>query len=331
MENKNFKNMEENESDIEMSKIELACAPMLKVTTPTFRYLLRLISKKVILYTEMIVANTVVHVTDEKLDILLGKPEENTVVQMGGSDKYMMAEAIKRLLKMGFKTFNLNCGCPSDRVQAGMFGAILMLHKELVADMINYVHEQTGVILTLKTRIGVDEEDSYEFFKGFIEHIVRNTKCRIFYVHARKCWLKGLNPKKNRNIPPLTYDYVYKIKEEFPDCFIGINGGIKLKNAWKVKNCDGIMIGREAWNYIEVFNKIWNVESNLKDAMKKYLEWASSTNFSLSKVIQPIISIRKNKGNNKKYKQRINEIFQDKTPIKDVYARIEEFFDEIDK
>ena len=309
------------------TKIELACAPMLKVTTPPFRKFLRIICKEVILYTEMIVINTVTNVSEEKLNFLLGDPEDNTVVQLGGSDPEMCVKAVEKLLKMGYKQFNLNCGCPSDRVQKGMFGAILMKHKELVAEIVNRVYEETGVIITLKTRIGADDCDSYEFFREFIDYIYKNTKCRKFYVHARKCWLKGLSPTQNRNVPPLRYDYVYRIKEEFNDCFIGINGGIKYKNIEKTGNCDGAMIGRDAMADIETFNKILNIKTDILKSLEEYFNWAINSEYHLSKIIYPIVHLRKGKTNSKLYKLKINELIQNKIDIKEAYEQIKPFFE----
>ncbi|ORD95007.1 DUSA [Enterospora canceri] len=306
---------------------ELAVAPMLKVTTPCFRRFLGIISPTVALYTEMIVANTVVNVTDHKLRFLLGDPTETTVVQIGGSDPPMIATAVERLIGMGYDKFNLNCGCPSDRVQKGMFGAILMKHKELVSEIINCVYDRCGVIMTVKCRIGVDEFDSYDFFSEFISHIADTTKCRVFYVHARKCWLRGLNPRQNRNIPPLHYEFVHKIKEDRPNLFIGLNGGIKARNIDSVGDLDGAMIGREAWNNIEVFNEIRGEAVDMKEAVREYLEWCSTTEYSISRVVQPLINIRKGMGNSKAYKKALNDAVQNKTKdFLDFYQNIEHFY-----
>lgn len=311
---------------IDFKKKELSCAPMLKITTPCFRHFMRLICSEVVLFSEMIVANTVINVTDVKLKYLLGDAEERTVVQIGGSDPVLIVDAIKRLVSLGHKMFNLNCGCPSDRVQAGMFGAILMLHPDIVITIINRVYEETGIIISLKIRTGVDENDSYEFLYNFVETIIKNTPCKTFYVHARKCWLKGLNPKQNRNIPKLEYENVYRLKKDFGDCFIGLNGGINEKNANKVSICDGIMIGREAWNNMTVFNDILNKDVDFVKALKEYFCWVSKTEYSLSKILHPIINLRKGRGNNKLFKQTINNIMHKKPEIDKIFEIICPFF-----
>lgn len=304
---------------------ELSLAPMLKVTTPFFRMLMRKISKDVILFTEMIVSSTVIHVSLEKLQFILGFPEEHTVVQIGGSNPEEVAKSVQILKELGWKHFNLNCGCPSDRVQSGKFGAILMLDKINVANIINTVFKTTGIIISLKIRTGVDLNDSYEFFKDFIDYIVSNTPCFKFYVHARKCWLQGLSPKQNRNTPPLCYNYVYTIKREYPNIFIALNGGIKENGMELLENLDGLMIGRAAYDNIEIFNNIFNISINMKDVIKEYIEEASKYNPPKYKVLMPLIHYRKGKELNKVYKQTINEIIHNNIPFDQIYNMLEPF------
>ncbi|KAI5148935.1 tRNA-dihydrouridine synthase A [Enteropsectra breve] len=307
---------------------EFSLAPMLKVTNPHFRLFMREISPKTLLFTEMIVSSTVVHVTPEKLRFILGDADHNTVVQIGGSDPEEVAEAVKIVKELGWRHFNLNCGCPSERVQHGKFGAILMKEKETVADIINTVYKKTGVIISLKIRCGVDEFDSYKFFRGFVEYIKNSTPCNRFYVHARKCWLKGVNPKQNRTIPPLCYDFVYNLKDSFPDLFISLNGGIKENELAKLNNLDGMMIGRRAVENIRIFAEYENIEISMKDIVKSYLAKAESLlSSSKSKILVPLNNIRKGMPRNKEYRKALNDIMKDSTPISEVYAHIEEYLD----
>jgi tRNA-dihydrouridine synthase A len=307
--------------------LEISLAPMLKVTTPQFRAFIRETSKSTVLFTEMIVASTIIHVPEDKLKVMLGPPEDLTTVQIGGSDPLKVAQAVGILKKMGWKSFNLNCGCPSDRVQSGMFGAILMLHKETVANIINEVHNQTGLIISLKIRTGVDENDSYEFFRDFIEYISNQTPCHKFYVHARKCWLKGVSPKQNRNIPALNYDFVYRIKDEFPNLFISLNGGIKSNDLDKVKNLDGLMIGREAWENIWIFSEYDGGHIDKKTIIKSYLENISSSNPPRHKALSLLNNLRKGKSLNKVYKHTLNDIIHSQMPFDRIFEAIEAFIE----
>lgn len=307
--------------------VEYSLAPMMKITTPQFRLLMRKISPSVILFTEMIVSSTVVNVSPEKLARLLGDPDDCTVVQLGGSNPNEIAESVSILLKAGWKHFNLNCGCPSDRVQHGKFGAILMLEPELVANIINTVYEKTGVIISIKTRTGVDENDSFDFFRNFITYLIENTKCTKFYIHARKCWLCGLNPKQNRNIPKLNYEFVYEIKRLYPNCFFYLNGGIKSNEFDNLQNLDGLMIGRAAIENINIFNEYMNVECDMKECIRNYFESIKDFGCPKSKILIPLNNLRKGKTLSKIYKQRLNDLIRSDVPISDFYSNIEEFID----
>ncbi|ELA41884.1 tRNA dihydrouridine synthase A [Vittaforma corneae ATCC 50505] len=307
--------------------IEISLAPMLKITTPYFRMLIRKTSPDVVLFTEMIVSSTVVNVTNQRLQFILGSPEDKTVVQIGGSNPEEIAESVKILQKMGWRRFNLNCGCPSDRVQSGKFGAILMLEKERVAEIVNAVHNNTGAVLSLKIRTGVDENDSFEFFKDFIRYISENTPCFRFYVHARKCWLHGLNPKQNRNVPPLAYQYVYDIKALFPHLFISLNGGIREDGMEIVRNLDGIMIGRHAWDNVRIFVQMCSANINMKQVVKEYIEEASKLEPPKYRLMMPLINYRKGRSLNKVFKQIVNNIIQNDTPYSEIYSKLEPYID----
>ena len=225
----------------------LSIAPMLDCTDRHERYFLRLISKNILLYSEMVVANAVLHTKPEQF---LGHEafEHPAVLQLGGSNPADLAQASKLVEAAGFQEVNLNCGCPSDRVQNGNFGACLMKSKSLVADCFKAMQDAVSIPVSIKCRIGVDEFDSWEFFEDFVQTI-RNAGCRIFIIHARKAWLQGLSPKENREIPPLHYDFVHRLKAEMPDLNISINGGIKTLDQVEeqLKDLDGVMVGREAY------------------------------------------------------------------------------------
>ncbi|WP_293730476.1 tRNA dihydrouridine(20/20a) synthase DusA [uncultured Actinobacillus sp.] len=221
-------------------------APMLDWTTRHCRYFHRQFSQHALLYTEMVTSQAIIHA---KYDHLAFDPAENPVaIQLGGSDPEQLRHCAKLAEERGYVEINLNVGCPSDRVQNGMFGACLMAKADLVADCVSAMQSAVKIPVTVKTRIGIDELDSYEFLCDFVEK-VKNTGCRELIVHARKAWLSGLSPKENREIPPLDYERVYQLKRDFPDLFISINGGIKTVEEMKahLHHVDGVMVGREAY------------------------------------------------------------------------------------
>ena len=225
----------------------LSIAPMLDCTDRHERYFLRLISKHILLYSEMVVANAVLHTKPEQF--LGHEPfEYPAVLQLGGSNPTDLAQASKLVEAAGFQEVNLNCGCPSDRVQNGNFGACLMKSKNLVADCFKAMQDAVSIPVSIKCRIGVDEFDSWEFFTDFVQTI-HNAGCRIFIVHARKAWLQGLSPKENREVPPVHYDFVHRLKAEMPGLNISINGGIKTLDQVEeqLQDLDGVMVGREAY------------------------------------------------------------------------------------
>ena len=225
----------------------LSIAPMLDCTDRHERYFLRLISRNILLYSEMVVANAVLHTKPEQF--LGHEPfEYPAVLQLGGSNPTDLAQASKLVEAAGFQEVNLNCGCPSDRVQNGNFGACLMKDKNLVADCFKAMQDAVSIPVSIKCRIGVDEFDSWEFFTDFVQTI-SNAGCKVFIVHARKAWLQGLSPKENREVPPLHYDFVHRLKAEMPDLNISINGGIKTLDQVEelLQDLDGVMVGREAY------------------------------------------------------------------------------------
>lgn len=221
-------------------------APMLDWTDRHCRYFYRTMSKHSVLYTEMVTTGAIIH---GKNDFLKFNSEEQPVaLQLGGSDPEALAHCAKLAEERGYDEVNLNVGCPSDRVQNGMFGACLMAKPELVAECVAAMKTVTTIPITVKSRIGIDDQDSFEFLLDFVTK-VKDAGCNTFIIHARKAWLTGLSPKENRDIPPLDYDRVYKIKEMFPELEIIINGGVKTldESLEHLKHVDGVMMGREVY------------------------------------------------------------------------------------
>ncbi|MET1161321.1 MAG: tRNA dihydrouridine(20/20a) synthase DusA [Pseudoxanthomonas sp.] len=208
----------------------------------------RLLAPRARLYTEMVHANAVLQ--GDRARLLARDPVENPVaLQLGGSDHALLAGAARVGQEHGFDEINLNVGCPSDRVQAGRFGACLMKEPGLVADCVAAMAAAVDIPVTVKCRLGVDEENDYDRFAAFI-HAVAAAGCQTFFVHARNAWLKGLSPKENREVPPLRYDWAYRIKRERPDLFIAVNGGIATveDSLMHLQSADGVMLGRAAYH-----------------------------------------------------------------------------------
>jgi tRNA-dihydrouridine synthase A len=226
----------------------LSVAPMMDRTDRHFRYFMRLISRHTLLYTEMVTTQAILHGDHDRL---LGfSPEEKPLVlQLGGDNPQDLAQCAKIAADFGYDEVNLNVGCPSDRVQSGNFGACLMFYPEQVADCVSVMRSASDLPISVKHRIGVDDQDSYEAMTEFVK-IVADAGCQRFSVHARKAWLKGLSPKENRDIPPLRYEDVYRLKQEMPELLVEINGGILTLEATleHLQNVDAVMIGRAAYD-----------------------------------------------------------------------------------
>lgn len=251
---------------------KISIAPMMDCTDRHFRYFMRLLSQYTLLYSEMVTAQAVIH---GDRDRLLGfSVEEGPVaLQLGGSDPKILAEAARIGAQYGYAEINLNVGCPSDRVQAGRIGVCLMKEPKLVAECLSAMQKAVTLPVTLKTRLGVDELDSYEYLSIFLQYI-KDVGCNSVTLHARKAWLKGLSPRDNRNIPPLNYDRVYQIKRDFPELEIIINGGIKTIDevSHHLNYVDGVMIGREAYSNPYLFA---DVDQLFFDAVKPPLSQES--------------------------------------------------------
>jgi tRNA-dihydrouridine synthase A len=240
----------------------VSVAPMMGWTDRHARYFLRLITKHTLLYTEMVTSGALLYGNREKF-LSFHQLEHPLALQLGGSDPQALSECTLIAEDAGFDEVNLNVGCPSDRVKSGHFGACLMAQPELVADCVSAMKSKVTVPVTVKCRIGIDDMESYQSLENFVT-TVAGAGCETFIVHARKAWLKGLSPKQNREIPPLKYDYVHRLKRDNPELTIVINGGIKSIETvqQQLHYVDGVMIGREAYHnpYIlaQVDKEIYN-------------------------------------------------------------------------
>jgi tRNA-dihydrouridine synthase A len=231
-------------------------APMMDWSDRHCRYFHRLMTKNALLYTEMVVVDAILH---GDLDRHLGfsEAEHPIALQLGGSEPGKMAKAARIGASWGYDEINLNVGCPSDRVQSGTFGACLMLSPDLVGECVKAMRSVVGIPVTVKCRIGVDDQDTETALDNFADAVFANG-CDALWVHARKAWLEGLSPKQNRDIPPLDYDRVYRLKQKYPNKFIGINGGIETLEATKqhLNHVDGVMLGRAAYHNPEILRYV---------------------------------------------------------------------------
>lgn len=279
----------------------ISIAPMMDWTDRHDRYFLRLIAPHVLLYTEMVTANALIHGDFKKL--LAFHPLEHPVaLQLGGSEPAKLAQCAKLGEEFGYDEINLNVGCPSDRVKSGQFGACLMMQPNVVADCVAAMHQAIKIPVTVKCRIGVDNNDSYEELVNFIKTISQ-AGCQVFIIHARKAWLNGLSPKENREIPPLRYDVVRQIKKDFPHLTIIVNGGIKTLTEIEehISLVDGVMIGREAYTnpyfLAEIEQKYFSISDSLKTRYEvieqfiPYIEEQLKNNVKLSSVTRHILGL----------------------------------------
>lgn len=226
----------------------LAVAPMLDWTDRHCRFLHRLLAPDAWLYTEMVTTGALLH-GDVARHLRFNAEEHPVALQLGGSEPDALARCAKLGEEWGYDEINLNCGCPSERVQNGAFGACLMAEPVLVRDCVKAMVDAVGIPVTVKHRIGIDRIEDYTFVRDFVG-TVAESGCNTFIVHARNAWLKGLSPKENREVPPLRYEFAHQLKRDFPALEILVNGGIKegAQIAEHLRHLDGVMIGREAYD-----------------------------------------------------------------------------------
>ena len=232
------------------------------------RYFWRLLTKQALLYTEMVTTGALIH-GDRKRFLHFNHEEHPVALQLGGSDPKDLARCARWAQEWGYDEVNINCGCPSDRVQSGMFGACLMGKPSLVADCVKAMKDNCEIPVTVKHRIGIDHMESYEQLLAFITPVAA-AGCKVFIVHARKAWLQGLSPKQNREIPPLNYPWVYQLKKDFPQLTIVANGGIQTIEECHthLNHVDGVMLGREAyqnpWMLAQIDKQLFGIDSPAK-------------------------------------------------------------------
>jgi tRNA-dihydrouridine synthase A len=264
-----------------MTKI-ISVAPMMDWTDRHCRYFHRLLAPSVTLYTEMVTANALIH-GDVDRHLRYDQSEHPVVLQLGGSEADKLAKAIKLSEPYGYDEYNLNCGCPSERVQSGAFGACLMAEPKTVADCIAAMKSATDKPVTIKCRIGIDDANEEAMLRDFIAANA-DAGCETFIIHARKAWLKGLSPKENRDIPPLNYDLVRSIKAENPNLNIQLNGGIKdiAQIRDLMSDFDGLMIGRAAYHsprlLIDIEREFYNPDWMIydEDIIHKMMAYANA-------------------------------------------------------
>ena len=292
-------------------------APMLDWTDRHCRYFHRLLTSETLLYTEMVTTGAIIH---GKGDFLAYNEEEHPVaLQLGGSNPQDLATCAKLAAERGYDEINLNVGCPSDRVQNGRFGACLMAEPQLVADCIAAMKEVVDVPVTVKTRIGIDDQDSYEFLTDFVSIVSEKGGCEQFTIHARKAWLSGLSPKENREIPPLNYPRAYQLKKDFSHLTIAVNGGVKTLEETKehLKHLDGVMVGREAYQnpYIlaEVDQQIFGLDKPVKkrtqvvQEMYPYIEQQLAKGAYLGHITRHMLGLFQNMPGARQWRRYISE------------------------
>ncbi len=285
---------------MDSSDWRLCVAPMIDVTDRHCRFLHRLLAPRARLYTEMITTGALLHGNVARhLDF--DASEHPVALQLGGSEPEALAQAARLGRQWGYDEINLNCGCPSERVQKGAFGACLMAEPGLVADCVKAMQDAVDLPVTVKHRLGLDYDESYAFVRDFVGTLY-DAGCRVFVVHARNAVLKGLSPKDNREIPPLRYDAVRQLKRDFPDCTIVLNGGLADAAAaiQAAGEFDGVMLGRAAWHTPRVLSEIslrlWPsvrlpTDAQVVDAMTGYARGQVAAGVPLRMIVRPLLGL----------------------------------------
>jgi tRNA-dihydrouridine synthase A len=295
----------------------LSIAPMMDRTDRHFRYFMRQITRYTLLYTEMITSAAILHGDRQHL-LGFSSEEKPLSLQVGGDSAKDLAECARIAEDMGYDEINLNVGCPSSRVQDGNFGACLMAHPERVAECIAAMHQYTRLPVTVKHRIGIDDRDRYEDMQHFVR-IVADAGCDRFTVHARKAWLQGLSPKENRDIPPLRYEDVHRLKQDFPHLIIEINGGFTTLEQVKhqLHSVDAVMIGRAAYDHPYLFaiadRSIYGVENpplsppEVAEAMLPYIDFWTSKGLKLNKISRHMLQLFHGQPGSRIWKRHLTE------------------------
>lgn len=297
------------------------------------RYFMRLLSPSVSLYTEMVTANAI-HFGDADSLLRYDVSEHPVAVQLGGSDPVMMAAAARRAADMGYDEININVGCPSDRVQSGQFGACLMAQPDVVADCYAAMQASVDVPVTIKTRIGIDDNDNDEYLQHFVD-VLATAGCKKFIVHARIAILEGLSPKQNRTVPPLNYDRVYRLKAKHPELEIILNGGISEVGHVDavLQHVDGVMIGRQAYHHPyflaeleQHFNPAWQIPDrrDIIEQMLPYIEAELRQGERLGQITRHMIGLFSGMPGARSWRRHISEnAFRDGAGVEVVVAALD--------
>ena len=295
--------------------IRLSVAPMMDWTDTHCRVFHRLLAPHARLYTEMVHANAVIH-GDRAPLLAMDASEHPVALQLGGSEPALLAEAARIGAAHGFDEVNLNCGCPSDRVQAGRFGACLMREPGLVAASVSAMVAACDVPVTVKCRLGVDDDHDFERFRAFVD-AVADAGCRTVVVHARNAWLKGLSPKENREVPPLRYDWAYRLKQERPGLQVVVNGGIAtLEEATAhLDHADGAMLGRAAYHDPYLLHRLdvawWGgtlrSRAALLRGLRPYVERALGQGVHLKHVVRHVLGLFAGERGGRAFRQVLSE------------------------
>ena len=298
---------------LESLKPRISVAPMMDWTTKDYRFFARLFNPNVVLYTEMVTTGAIIYGgANRHLDF--NKEEHPIVLQLGGSNPQELATCTKMAEDWGYNEVNLNVGCPSDRVQNNKIGACLMAEPDLVAECIHSMQKAVSIPVTVKHRIGIDDMQSYEEMLHFVDTVAA-TGCTHFIVHARIAILQGLSPKENREVPPLRYEDVYRLKQERPHLTIEINGGIKTfeETQQHLQHVDGVMIGREAYHnpyLLAEIGQLWNLEApNRFDIMQQmipYIYQRVAEGAPLSIITRHILGLFQNLPGARKWRQALS-------------------------
>lgn len=293
-------------------------APMMDYSDRHGRFFLRQFSSHIRLYTEMITAPAIIHGDREHL-LGFHSQEHPVAVQLGGSDPVMLAEVATICESYGYDEINLNCGCPSDRVQSGRFGACLMLEPTLVAECVTAMKSATSLPVTVKHRLGVDDQDDYDRFADFVQQQI-SAGSDAMIAHARNAWLAGLSPKQNREVPPLRYDWVYRLKADFPTTTIILNGGIKSLDECELhlQQVDGVMLGREPFHDPmllaavdrRLFGKTTRVDISRRQVIEQmlpYIEDNLSQGVALHHMAKPMMGLFHGAPNARRWRRYLSD------------------------
>ena len=281
------------------------------------RFFWRQLTRQALLYTEMVTTGALIHGDRERF-LHFNTEEHPVALQLGGSDPADLARCAKWAQEWGYDEVNLNCGCPSDRVQSGMFGACLMAQPQLVADGVKAMRDACTLPVTVKHRIGIDQMESYEEMLDFVG-TVAEAGCEVFIVHARKAWLQGLSPKQNREVPPLNYPWVYRLKTDMPQLTVVINGGIQTLEGCQqhLRQVDGVMIGREAyqnpWMLAEVDSALFGMDKSAQSrddviaGLLPYVEQQLARGAHLNHITRHILGLYQGVPGARKFRRHLSE------------------------